>query len=241
MSGNTGNRATGVATTILARAPEFGCVKSRLAAAIGDDAALAVHEAMALDTITGLRTWTADLVLSLTGADDACHRFALLARGAAPLVRLERQVDGDLGARIEACFDRRLAEGHRSSLVVGTDCVELNGILLDEAVAALAQAPVVLAPADDGGFVLIGARGALPQGLLARVAWGTPSACAGVVSAAVASGTSTRLVASASDVDDLASLQALASRLLRGDSTAPRTAACLARLGIPLRLPGHPR
>ncbi len=88
-------------------------------------------------------------------------------------VTLKRQPEGDLGARMLAA----MAAGGRPTLVVGSDCPAFTIENLRAAANALQEADVVLIPAEDGGYVLIGARAAHPQ-LFAGIAWGTATVLA---------------------------------------------------------------
>ena len=65
-----------------------------------------------------------------------------------------------------------MAAGNGPALVIGTDCPALTPTHLRAAANALRDADVVLIPAEDGGYVLIGARAAHPQ-LFSGIAWGT--------------------------------------------------------------------
>ena len=74
---------------------------------------------------------------------------------------------------VGACDGAVLAAiGERPTLVIGTDCPALTPAHLQEAAVALTRADVVLIPAADGGYVLIGARKPQPA-LFERMAWGT--------------------------------------------------------------------
>ena len=95
---------------------------------------------------------------------------ALAARIA---VALKRQPDGDLGARMLAA----IAGGGGPTLVIGTDCPALTAAHLRDAAAALREADVVLIPAEDGGYVLIGTRAPQPA-LFAAMAWSTDTVLA---------------------------------------------------------------
>ena len=236
----------GLALTVLARAPVAGSVKTRLARSIGDDAAAALHEALALDVLERLAAWARrvgarELVLALTG--DAAAGLRLADPAAAWGWRAEAQPEGDLGARIEAGLARRLEGGSEAALVLGTDAPILPDALLDEAVSFLASADVVLAAAADGGFVLIGARRWV-VGALDGVPWGTPGVLRSTLAAAARSGLTVEVVGVEDDVDDLESLARLAARPeIQG---CPRTAAWLASWrGGPgssdLPSPGHLR
>jgi len=76
----------------------------------------------------------------------------------------------DQGARMLAA----MAAGGRPTLVIGTDCPAFTQENLRAAAHALQEADVVLIPAEDGGYVLIGTRTAHPQ-LFSGIAWGTAS------------------------------------------------------------------
>ena len=70
-----------------------------------------------------------------------------------------------------------LAAMQGPTLVIGTDCPALTAEHLRAAADALRDAEIVLIPAEDGGYVLIGARAPQPQ-LFADIAWGTASVVA---------------------------------------------------------------
>lgn len=218
------------AITVLARAPEPGRVKTRLAADLGNAAAAEVHEALALDVLERLHAWMGSgsrggLVLSLDGNPAPVAGFARRARGLVAGLAIEMQAEGGLGERIEASLARRASElaapSSRASFVVGTDA-PLPSELLDAARSALAgAADVVLAPARDGGFVLLGGV-VLPEGALARVPWGTDRVLQETRRALHRAGLSVAEVASGDDVDDLAGLERLALRLAAEPALSPR-------------------
>ena len=89
-------------------------------------------------------------------------------------IALKRQPDGDLGARMLGA----IAAGDGPTLVIGTDCPAFTPEHLARGRARRCDdADVVLIPAEDGGYVLIGARAAHPQ-LFAGIAWGTATVMA---------------------------------------------------------------
>ena len=59
------------------------------------------------------------------------------------------------------------------AIVIGTDCVAMQAAHLLEAVAALQTARMVFIPADDGGYVLVGARDLQPAAFNAQIEWGS--------------------------------------------------------------------
>lgn len=252
-----------IAVTLLARVPERGRVKTRLAATLGDAAALAVHETLLLDVIDRVAAWLGRrpgrpgrpaghgigappalgraLHLALTGSPEARTEFAdQLAAGSAH-VRVEEQSGGDLGDRIEEAFARRAAEapgGAGLSLVIGSDCPFLSDDLLEEAVACLlsGSASAVLAPARDGGFVLMGA-GRLPPGSLSGIEWGSERVLAQTRDRLQGLGLSPALIREEEDIDCEESLWRSAPRLEADPSLAPRTLAWLRAHGGPRPAP----
>jgi rSAM/selenodomain-associated transferase 1 len=156
-----------VAIAILAKAPIPGFAKTRLIPALGDEGAARFQHALigrAVETACIAATGP----VTLWAAPDATHAAfaALPARG----VGLMQQVNGDLGARMLAA----LAAPGSPALVIGTDCPALSADDLRTAAEILrAGADAVVFPAEDGGYVLIGAR--RPDAAwFADINWSTP-------------------------------------------------------------------
>jgi rSAM/selenodomain-associated transferase 1 len=89
-------------------------------------------------------------------------------------IALETQPEGDLGARMLAA----MTAAHSPVIVIGTDCPALTGDHLRHAARALQDGnDVVLTPAEDGGYVLIGVTRPLPE-LMTEMPWSTPQVMA---------------------------------------------------------------
>ncbi len=84
----------------------------------------------------------------------------------------QAQPDGDLGLRIAAALQAAFAKGAECVVVIGTDCPGVDKRLLTQAFNALQQHDLVLGPATDGGYYLIGLRRAIPE-LFVGIDWGT--------------------------------------------------------------------
>jgi rSAM/selenodomain-associated transferase 1 len=158
-----------IAVAILAKAPVPGLAKTRLIPVLGAQGAALLQ--------SRLIEWTAETAararlgpVTLWAAPDA--RDALLQtvvdrHGFA----LQRQSEGDLGARMLAAVQA----ANDPVLVIGTDCPGLTPTLLQSAADILRRgSDVVLLPAEDGGYVLIGMRRPQPD-LFNAMPWG--SAC----------------------------------------------------------------
>jgi rSAM/selenodomain-associated transferase 1 len=156
-----------VAIAILAKAPIPGFAKTRLIPALGADGAAALQRSLiahAVETAAAAATGP----VTLWAAPDATHEAfaALPACG----IGLMQQANGDLGARMLAA----LAAANGLALVIGTDCPALGADDLRGAARILrGGADAVVYPAEDGGYVLIGARRPEPA-LFADMAWSTP-------------------------------------------------------------------
>ena len=155
-----------VAVAILAKAPVPGTAKTRLIPSIGAHAAAVLQERMTERTVE--TAMAADIgPLTLWCTPDLTHASFQDLAARLPVV-LKQQPDGDLGARMLGA----IAAGDGPTLVIGTDCPAFTAKILRAAAKALDDADVVLIPAEDGGYVLIGARAAHPR-LFDGIAWGS--------------------------------------------------------------------
>jgi len=150
-----------------ARAPEMGRVKTRLQPVLGESGCLALHRALVAHVFESIRT--GGLAHQELWCSEHHPFFAQLTDATATLVRC--QCGTDLGARMAHAFADRLVH-YRKVILIGSDCPALGPSYLKEALLALDESPVVLGPATDGGYVLIGLTGCAPQ-LFSDIPWGT--------------------------------------------------------------------
>lgn len=156
---------------VFARVPRLGEVKTRLAATMGAPAALEIYCELLLHTLATAASAVGYQRRVLMLADDDPHavctgwaeRFGFV---------IDIQHGADLGERMQRAIDTTCIAGHRAVLI-GSDCPAMRPGDLEDAHAALCTADSVVAPAEDGGYVLIGcARPGLP--LFERIDWGSP-------------------------------------------------------------------
>ena len=161
-----------VSIAILAKAPVPGLAKTRLIPTIGAHSAAVLQERLTERAVT--TALAADVgPVTIWCAPDGTHDsfLKLVARSR---ITLRRQPEGDIGARMLAAT----ATGSGPTLVIGTDCPALTEVHLRGAANALRNGTdVILIPAEDGGYVLIGTRSAQPP-LFAGIAWGTKTVLA---------------------------------------------------------------
>jgi rSAM/selenodomain-associated transferase 1 len=157
---------------VFTRAPAAGASKTRLIPLLGAQGAADAQRAMTWRTLQ-TATAVADASVSLWCAGDAGHPFLRLCADAFGIACLP-QPEGDLGARLAGCLHALLA-GHQRVLLIGTDCPVFSVADLEGAAAALDEARMVFTPAEDGGYVLVGARrGGLAGACFERMEWGGP-------------------------------------------------------------------
>jgi rSAM/selenodomain-associated transferase 2/rSAM/selenodomain-associated transferase 1 len=159
---------TGIA--VFAKAPEPGLAKTRLIALLGAAGAAQLQQqltARALATAQAAGTGA----VTLWCAPDAGHP---LLREVWP--RRASQCAGDLGARLHAAAAAMLA-AHAGVILIGTDCPALTADTLRTAARALADHDAAIAPAEDGGYVLLALRRTDPR-LFTGVDWGSDTVMA---------------------------------------------------------------
>lgn len=179
---------------IFAKAPEPGRVKTRLIPILRAGEAAELHEALLLDTLDVVRS-CADAVVAFAPAGGRRTLERLLGPGA----RLVGQGPGDLGARLARMFDQ-LCGGGRPVLAVGSDCPGLTVARILGAAAALGRADVVLGPALDGGYYLVGLRKPRPE-LFGDMPWSTPAVLELTQRRATEAGLRVELLEPARDLD----------------------------------------
>lgn len=182
---------------VFARAPRLGQVKTRLAAGVGDELALAIYRRLG------------ECAIGAAGAVAGCHvevRFTPqdgredVASWLGRELLLRPQADGDLGVRMHAAIEEAVAEGAEAVVIIGTDCPALTATTIARAFEELAHVDVVLGPALDGGYYLIAMRQAHAAVFL-DIPWSTPETLARTVAAANTAGLRVGLLGAHPDID----------------------------------------
>jgi uncharacterized protein len=183
---------------VFVRGPERGRVKTRLAADIGDDAALAVYQRLGRHTVDAARALGSAVRVRVChtpdGAGDAVA--AWLGDG----VEYCGQGEGDLGGRMARAFADAFAGGAERVLIVGSDLPDLTPGLLRDAIAKLDAHPAVLGPARDGGYYLLGLRQPMPS-IFRNVPWSTDRVLEVTLERFAAAGIEPAMLPELADVD----------------------------------------
>lgn len=153
---------------LFAKPPVLGTVKTRLAADVGDEAASDLYTAFVADLLN-LHEATGDVRVLGFGGRNLATSEAWARSVAGDPYQVWAQPDGNLGLRMHAFFEHALALGDRAVLI-GTDSPNLPLAYVEQAFAALEKHDVVLGPASDGGYYLVGQRGSA-QDIFGSIEW----------------------------------------------------------------------
>ncbi len=156
---------------LFVRYPVPGQAKTRLIPALGPEGAARLHRRLAEHAAGVARAAGAqedvNVTVCFTGAARRNFRSWLgcdLAYAAQPT--------GDLGVRLRQAFAAAFRDRAQRVVAIGADVPDLSATLLCQAFAALREHDVVLGPAADGGYYLIGMKRNQPE-LFAGMDWGT--------------------------------------------------------------------
>jgi hypothetical protein len=189
------------ALVVMARWPVRGRCKSRLAAELGADRAAAIQQRLTEHTLAVAREARGRQPFELVLAGAGLGRRALGRWSAQQgCDRAVPQGSGSLGLRLQRQVRFAMGRGTRRLLIIGSDLPELASGDLERAFAALEQHELVLGPARDGGYWLIGLRCSLPP-LFCGIAWGGPGVLRQTERAAAACGLVPHRLACRGDLD----------------------------------------
>lgn len=178
---------------IFIKNPALGKVKTRLAATIGDEAALAVYHklsqrarevALALDVPRYL--FYSDFI----DANDAWDNTLFIKK---------QQAGQDLGERMHLAFVDTLQTSSKA-VIIGSDCPLLTPEIVQLGLDQLGQYPFVLGPALDGGYYLLGMRKPAPE-LFENMEWSTEDVAKITLERIAESGASCYLLPALPDID----------------------------------------
>ena len=217
------------ALVIMARYPQAGTTKTRLARSIGDQETVLLYKAFLTDLARKFAGQIADLHLAYTPPEVNYADFiATLAPSCIEYIRCFPQQGTDLGDRLLHAFQWAYASGYKRTIVIGSDSPQIRQDIVASARRALDDADVVLGPADDGGYYLIAMRE--PYDVFRNIPMSTSRVLQMTIDLARSQGLQVSTLETLFDVDELPDLLRLAQLLQARSSLAPATAAQLAHL-----------
>jgi hypothetical protein len=211
---------------VVAKRPAAGQTKTRLSPPFSPEQAAAFYECLLCDTL--------DLIRRVPDVQPAIAFLPAESRsyfaGLAPDFELILQEGSDLGARLDNALSCCLARGYQRAVIMNSDGPTLPVSSLIAAFEELGRgADVVLGPAEDGGYYLIGLKQPAPK-LLRGVRMSTPTVLRETLALAAGEGLKVALLPAWYDIDDVAALERLRAELDHAhDGLAPRTRAFLER------------
>jgi rSAM/selenodomain-associated transferase 1 len=156
---------------VFAREPVLGKVKTRLAAGIGAEPALAVYRELL--ALTAAAVAAAQVPATVWLAEAPAGADPRQPRPEWPgLPWCVQPATEALGARMAHAFAKALGTGAGRVVIIGTDCPGLSAELLHQAFEQLLSHDIVVGPADDGGYYLLGMKQLHPE-LFDNKAWST--------------------------------------------------------------------
>ncbi|PSN10297.1 hypothetical protein C7293_28650 [filamentous cyanobacterium CCT1] len=184
---------------LFTRFPEPGRTKTRLIPHLGPAAAATLQRRMTEHVLAQVQGAAQHLPLAVE-VHFAGGSLEQMQSWLGDAVACYPQAEGGLGDRLVAAFSQSFALGRPGAIAIGSDCPALTADHLAAALAALHRVDVVLGPATDGGYYLIGLRQPEPA-LFEAIAWGTDRVLAQTLAAATAQGLTVELLTPLTDVD----------------------------------------
>lgn len=181
---------------LFVRAPELGKVKTRLAESVGPEVALEIYIHLLQHTRQVTEKLATDKAVYFAGNktdDDMWPRH---------LYQHHQQAEGDLGEKMQAAFEAAFAAGYTSVVIIGSDCKQLTREIIEEAFEALQTHEVVIGPALDGGYYLLGMNKLYPE-LFRDKQWSTAGVFAATIYDVERLHLSHKVLPELSDVDHL--------------------------------------
>ena len=182
------------------KAPVVGMVKTRLADDIGEVRALAAYRAMVEHLFDNLASrWPFEIHYTPAQEEDLMHSWLGSEHPYFP------QPEGDLGHRMAQAMEDAFERGASAIILLGGDCPYVTPQIITQAVGGLEANEVVIGPAVDGGYYLLGLR--RPQRrLFEEIAWSTESVFPVTLERVKERGLTVKILPTLEDVDDLRSL-----------------------------------
>jgi uncharacterized protein len=189
------------ALIIFVKNPVPGKVKTRLARSIGDQQAADVYRQLLLHTKS--ITYQLNEVDRLVYYADDIAENDLWESSAYE----KRQQQGeDLGERMASAFAACFHAGYKRVIIIGSDCVEITTAHIEQAFVALNTKDLVIGPATDGGYYLLGMK-KLNQGLFENIPWSTSAVMTRTLLKVNELGLNYLSIETLSDIDDLEAYQ----------------------------------
>lgn len=221
------------ALLVFAKTPKPGKVKTRLLAAVSPEAAAALHAACIADTLRLIQKMRGCDVFVFGAGGTNYFRQLTKRLGTGKRFRVLPQRGADLGARMENAFRKCFALGYREVVVIGTDTPWMGTNRLRQAFADLRTNDLVIGPAEDGGYYLLGMRKMVP-GIFRKIPWSTERVLELTLKLIATEKLREKLLERDFDLDRPEDLERAAKMLTKRPQLAPALAAIRKTKGVSL-------
>lgn len=205
---------------LFVKSPTAGKVKTRLAAEIGDDAALGIYRCFVQDLLSMVKNLDVGLRLLFHPPE----AMSQVQRWLGDRHSYRPQRGDDLGARLKNAFAGAFEEGFSKVVAIGSDSPDLPEEFLREAFDKLESHDAVIGPASDGGYYLIGfSEDSFVTEAFDDIAWSTSTVYDQTRERLRAKGLKVRLLPLWHDVDTRADLDGLVARTGNGPFSSSKT------------------
>ncbi len=160
---------------LFTRYPQSGKSKTRLIPKVGAQQAADIQRQMT-ESIVGrvsqyINNYPCDLTFYYYGGSDS-----LMTEWLGAVYSYRMQLNGDLGSRMASAIADQLPH-YREIVIIGSDCPAIDESIIQQAFAALQHNDIVIGPAYDGGYYLIGVQGSIRKDVLDKlfsdINWGS--------------------------------------------------------------------
>ena len=156
---------------IFTRYPEAGKTKTRLIPALGEEGAANLQRQMTEQTIAKVQPLVSLISLSVE-IRFVGGNIQLMENWLGSDLKYRKQGEGNLGERMLAALKEAFNHGNKYVVIIGIDCPNLTSDLITQAFQKLTKNDLVIGPATDGGYYLIGLSKFIPE-LFQGINWGT--------------------------------------------------------------------
>lgn len=190
---------------VFTRHPEPGTTKTRLIPALGPQGAADLQRAMTDHILNVARYWKGKHAGNAVDVRFASGSVESMESMFGADITYIPQQGGDLGERLNQAMQAAFANGAGSVVTIGADCPAIDSNTIQQAFDALRDHELVLGPASDGGYYLIGLNRPRPE-LFTSIDWGTEQVLAQTVKIARELGLSVTTLDEKTDIDEAADL-----------------------------------
>jgi rSAM/selenodomain-associated transferase 1 len=211
------------------RAPELGRVKTRLEKKMDAKTVLTLYKHFVEDTMESLTAGGHDIIVFFS----PLHKEPAVRAWLGDTIHFQPQTGRNLGERMRNAFSTVFAMGLDQAVLMGSDSPDIDIGIIDEAYAFLENRDVVIGPAEDGGYYLIGfQKKAFDGDVFSGIDWGTEHVYQQTMQHVHDAGLITHVLPVWQDIDTFEDLTAFYHRNKTNELTPLKTMKILGQLNL---------